>query len=85
MTEEAERAAQVKKPESETPGFAIYVDTERYYQEALENSYAKIPLFWREDLLLSKKWFNDIRDTTPMVGAQMYEGLFYYAHPIRLG
>lgn len=25
-----------------------------YYKEALESGYAKIPLFWREDLLLSK-------------------------------
>lgn len=47
---------------------------DEYYQEALENGYAKIPLLWREDLLLSKKWFDDIRDTTPMVGVQMYGG-----------
>lgn len=31
MTEEVGHAAQVKEPESEVPGFAIYVDTERYY------------------------------------------------------
>ena len=47
---------------------------DEYYQEALENGYAKIPMFWREDLLLSKKWFDDIRDTTPMMGLRMYEG-----------
>ena len=45
-----------------------------YYKEALESGYAKIPLFWREDLLLSKKWFDDICDTTPMVGIQRYAG-----------
>ena len=28
---------------------------DEYYQEALENGYAKIPMFWRENLLLSKK------------------------------
>lgn len=27
---------------------------DEYYQEALENGYAKIPMFWRENLLLSK-------------------------------
>jgi len=47
---------------------------DEYYQEALENGYAKIPMFWRENLLLSKKWFDDIRDTTPMMGLRMYEG-----------
>ena len=47
---------------------------DEYYQEALENGYAKIPMFWREDLVLSKKWFDDIRDTTPMMGLRMYEG-----------
>lgn len=47
---------------------------DEYYQEASERGYARIPLFWREDLLLSKKWFDDIRDTTPMAGVQMYEG-----------
>lgn len=31
ITEEVEHMALVKEPESETPGFAIYVDTERYY------------------------------------------------------
>lgn len=45
-----------------------------YYKEALESGYAKIPLFWRKDLLLSKKWFDDICDTTPMVGIQRYAG-----------
>ena len=24
--------------------------------------------------MLSKKWFDDIRDTTPMMGLRMYEG-----------
>ena len=47
---------------------------DEYYQEALENGYAKIPMFWRENLLLSKKWFDDIRDTTPMMGLIMYAG-----------
>ena len=47
---------------------------DEYYQEALENGYATIPMFWRENLLLSKKWFDDIRDTTPMMGLRMYEG-----------
>lgn len=31
MTEEVEHVAQVKEPEGEIPGFAIYFDTERYY------------------------------------------------------
>ena len=47
---------------------------DEYYKEACENGYAKIPMFWREDLLLSKKWFDEIRDTTPMMGIQMYTG-----------
>ena len=31
---------------------------DEYYQEALENGYAKIPMFWRENLLFSKNLQN---------------------------
>ena len=57
------------------PGIGVFKGWfNEYYKEALESGYAKIPLFWREDLLLSKKWFDDICDTTPMVGIQKYAG-----------
>lgn len=46
----------------------------KYYDEALKNGYARIPMDWREDLLISKEWFEEIRNTKPMTGFMQYEG-----------
>jgi hypothetical protein len=45
-----------------------------YYEEAKKNEYAKIPMLWRDDLIISKKWFDDIRDSYPMKSLSKYEG-----------
>ena len=47
---------------------------QEYYQEAKEQGYAKIPMGWRDDLLLSKQWFDEIENTTPMEGFRKYAG-----------
>ena len=47
---------------------------QEYYQEAEERGYARIPMGWREDLLLSKQWFDEIENTTPMEGFKKYTG-----------
>lgn len=52
MTEEVEHMAQVKAPESETPGFAIYVDTERYYMVEENESFYIRPIGVEEDSAL---------------------------------
>ena len=45
-----------------------------YYEEAVQKGYATIPLDWREDLLLSREWFDEIRDTKPLDGFAAYPG-----------
>ena len=45
-----------------------------YYEEAVKNGYAKIPLLWRNDFILPKKWFDDIRGSYPMKNLSLYEG-----------
>jgi len=47
---------------------------QEYYEEAAKNGYVKIPMLWRDDLILSKKWFDDIRDSSPMESLSKYEG-----------
>ena len=47
---------------------------QEYYQEAEEHGYARIPMGWRDDLLLSKQWFDEIENTTPMDGLKKYTG-----------
>lgn len=47
---------------------------EEFYEEAARNGYAQIPMFWRDDLILSKKWFDDIRDSNPMDSLSKYKG-----------
>ncbi len=47
---------------------------QEYYEDAVKNGYAKIPMPWRNDLILSKKWFDDVRDSYPMRGLSKYEG-----------
>lgn len=47
---------------------------EEYYEEAVKNGHAKIPMIWREDLILSKKWFDDIRTSSPMESLSKYKG-----------
>ena len=45
-----------------------------YYEEAVQKGYATIPMGWREDLLLSREWFDEIRDTKPLDGFSSYPG-----------
>ena len=45
-----------------------------YYEEAAQKGYAAIPMGWREDLLLSREWFDEIRDTKPLDGFSAYPG-----------
>jgi dienelactone hydrolase len=45
-----------------------------YYQEASKNGYAKIPMPWGDDLILSKTWFDEIRNSSPMESLSQYEG-----------
>lgn len=47
---------------------------QEYYDEAVKTGYAKIPMPWRHELILSKKWFDDVRDSSPMEGLSKYEG-----------
>lgn len=44
------------------------------YEETVKNGYAKIPMLWRDDLILSKKRFDDIRDSNPMNSLSKYKG-----------
>lgn len=45
-----------------------------YYPEAVENGYARIPMDWREDLRLSKQWFEEIQASTPLSELRNYKG-----------
>ena len=45
-----------------------------YYEEAVQKGYASIPLDWREDLLVSRAWFDEIWDTKPLDGFAFYPG-----------
>jgi len=47
---------------------------QQYHKELEKNGFAEIPLGWREDLILSKKWFDDISISKPMKSLSMYEG-----------
>jgi len=45
-----------------------------FYDEARENGYARIALDWREDLLVSKAWFDELESTVPMDGFKNFSG-----------
>lgn len=45
-----------------------------YYEEAIQNSYAVIPMGWRDDLLVSQQWFDEVRNTHPMEGFTLFSG-----------
>lgn len=47
---------------------------EKHYEEAVKNGYTKIPMIWRENLILSKKWFDDIRNSSPMESLSKFKG-----------
>ena len=47
---------------------------QEYYEEAVKNGYTKIPMPWRDDLILSKQWFDDIRNSSPMESLSKYNG-----------
>ena len=55
------------------PGvFAGWFDL--YYEEAVQNGFARIPMGWREDLLVSRPWFDEVQDSHPMEGFSSYPG-----------
>ena len=45
-----------------------------YYPEAVKNGYARIPMDWREDLRLSRQWFEEIQASTPLSELRNYKG-----------
>ncbi|MDD3863164.1 MAG: alpha/beta fold hydrolase [Eubacteriales bacterium] len=45
-----------------------------YYDDAARDGYVSIPMGWREDLILPKQWFDDIRGTFPMDSLSKYTG-----------
>ena len=47
---------------------------EQYYAELEANGYAEIPMSWREDLILSKTWFDEIKESQPMKQLETYTG-----------
>lgn len=47
---------------------------EQYHDELEEKGYADIPMSWRDDLILSKKWFDEIRESNPMDELEKYKG-----------
>ena len=56
-------------------GYGIYEKLfGAYEEEAKKNGYARIPMGWRSDLHLSKRWFEEIKASEPMKGFKNYEG-----------
>lgn len=47
---------------------------EKYHDEIEKHGYATIPMEWRENLILSEKWFADINASNPMDEISKYEG-----------
>lgn len=47
---------------------------EQYHDELKEKEYVEIPMEWRKDLILSRKWFNEIRESKPMEKLEKYKG-----------
>ena len=45
-----------------------------YYDQAKTQGYARIPMGWREDMLLSLSWFDQILDTRPLDCIHSYQG-----------
>lgn len=45
-----------------------------YYNEAIKNGYAVVPMTWGENLIISKEWFDDIKKSTPLEGFKNYKG-----------
>ncbi|NLC11469.1 MAG: alpha/beta hydrolase [Firmicutes bacterium] len=57
-------------------GIGVFVGWFKYYDEACNKGYAQIPIPWRShlDLILPKKWFDEIRDSSPLDSLSQYEG-----------
>ncbi len=45
-----------------------------YYEESMKNGFARIPMGWRDDLLVSRQWFDEVRDSHPLEGFAAYPG-----------
>ncbi len=46
----------------------------RYYADAVKNGYALLPSTWRDDLMLPKDWFDEIRASRPLESLARYAG-----------
>lgn len=46
----------------------------KYYDEACMNGHAVISMPWREDLILSRKWFDEIERSFPLNSLSRYKG-----------
>ncbi len=45
-----------------------------YYKKAKEKGVVMIPMTWREDIAVSLKWFDDIKNTNPLNSLSFYKG-----------
>jgi len=45
-----------------------------HYNEAVKNGYALVPMPWGDNLILSKGWFDDIKNSNPLDGLKQYKG-----------
>lgn len=45
-----------------------------YCNEISKKGYAKIPMSWRDDLILSKNWFDEIQESSPLDKLSQYTG-----------
>ena len=45
-----------------------------FYQQAVENGFAAIPMGWRSDLIAPLAWFDEIANTNPMDAMKKYKG-----------
>lgn len=52
--------------------FETWRDT--YYADAVKNGYAVLPSTWRDDLWLTKDWFDEIRASRPLDYLARYKG-----------
>ena len=47
---------------------------ETFYEKAVKEGYAAIPMDWRSDFIVPLQWFEDIRNTNPMDALAKYTG-----------
>ncbi len=57
----------------------------RYYADAVKNGYALLPSTWRDDLMLPKDWFDEIRASRPLESLARYTGALLVGNGGRSG